>query len=118
MTLKSDIPRYIEVAHWLYEQQCLISARDASEVLGGSVWTMGQVFSKIRSHSNIFVIDEKRIRSKGGMQTLMRVVHILPYTLDQYNQPHRQYEDTCNYVPLTWRDLLCKDWSKLGVKNI
>lgn len=106
-------PNTLQVAHWLYEQQRLVSAREAAEVLGGSTWSMWQTFSKIRLLSDILVIDEQKVRSKGGMLSLMRIVHIYPYTLDENQQPHRQGNDIDNTSPLTWRDLLCRSWNQL-----
>ncbi len=107
-------PNALQVAHWLYEQQRPISAREAAEVLGGSTWSMWQTFSKIRLLSDILVIDEQKVRSKGGMQSLMRIVHIHPYTLDEHQQPRRQSNDTDNTSPLTWHDLLCRPWAQLA----
>lgn len=108
------LPRSLEVAHWIQQQQRLVSAREAVEVLGGSVWSMGQIFSKFHLMSNILVIDEQKIRSKGGMQTLIRIVHIYPYSLDEYQQPYRKRDDTSLNGPLTWRDLVCLPWAKLA----
>lgn len=108
------LPRSLEVAHWIHQQQRLVSAREAVEVLGGSVWSMGQIFSKFHLMSNILVIDEQKIRSKGGMQTLIRIVHIYPYSLDEYQQPYRKRDDTSLNGPLTWRDLICLPWAKLA----
>ncbi|MGN5073619.1 hypothetical protein ACTG2C_01150 [Aeromonas veronii] len=111
-------PSTLQVAHWLYEQQRPVSAREAAEVLGGSTWSMWQTFSKIRLLSDILVIDEQKVRNKGGMQSLMRIVHIYPYTLDDNQQPHRQSNGTDSngtdsISPLTWRDLLCRTWDQL-----
>ncbi len=111
------LPRSLEVAHWIYQQQRLVSAREAVEVLGGSVWSMGQIFSKFHLMSNILVIDEQKIRSKGGMQTLIRIVYIYPYSLDEYQQPYRKREDTSLNEPLTWRDLVCLPWAQLAQIN-
>lgn len=108
------LPRTLQVAHWLYEQQRLVSAREATEALGGSTWSMWQTFSKIRLLSDILVIDEQKIRSKGGMQSLMRIIHIYPYTLDENQQPRRQCYGTNNAFPITWHDLLCRSWGQLA----
>ena len=67
---------------------------------------MWYIFSKIRLLSDILVIDDQKVRSKGGMQLLMRIVHIYPYTLDENQQPHRQRDDADPPSPLTWHDLL------------
>ncbi len=75
---------------------------------------MWQTFSKIRLLSDILVIDEQKVRSKGGMQSLMRIVYIYPYTLDDNQQPHRQSNSTDSTSPLTWRDLLCRLWDQLA----
>ena len=108
------LPRTLQVAHWLYEQQRLVSAREAAGILGGSAWSMWYIFSKIRLLSDILVIDEQKVRSKGGMQSLMRIVHIYPYTLDENQQPHRQRDDADPPSPLTWHDLLCRQWTHLA----
>ncbi len=101
------LPRILQVAHWLHEQQRLVSAREAAEVLGCSVWSMGHIFSKIRLLPDIMVINEQTVRSKGGQQLMIRIVHIYPYTLDEKQHPHRRRDDTDQPYPLTWHDLLC-----------
>ncbi|MFM5870723.1 hypothetical protein ACET6Z_05615 [Aeromonas veronii] len=108
------LPHELQVAHWLYQQQRLVSSREAASALGGTAWSMWQIFSKIRRLSNIIVINEKTVRSKGGMQYLIRVIYIHPYMLDDNLQPHRQNDDVSLYdIPLTWSDLVSSKWSRL-----
>ena len=64
--------------------------------------------------SDILVIDAQKVRSRGGMQSLMRIVHIYPYTLDENQQPHRQRDEAAPPSPLTWHDLLCRSWAQLA----
>lgn len=116
MTPIHDTPlqHYLQIAHWLHEQQRLVSVREAAALLGGSIWTMEQHFAKIRRQLNILVIDEQRVRSRGGQQYLLRIVHIHPYWLDENQQPHRQPDGPDGLTqPLTWYDLLSRQWSQL-----
>ncbi|WP_245194095.1 hypothetical protein [Aeromonas jandaei] len=116
MTLMSDVPlpHYLQIAHWLHEQQRLVSAREAAALLGGSTWAMERHFAKIRRQLNILVIDEQRVRSKGGQQYLLRIAHIHPYWLDENQQPHRQPAGPDGLKqPLTWHDLLSRQWHEL-----
>lgn len=107
--------RTLQVAHWLYEHQCLVTAKEAAEILGGSVWSMNRTFSKIRLLSNIVVIDEQKIRGNkgGGVQSRMRIVHIYPYTLDENQHIHSQRDNADQQYVLTWHDLLCRSWKQL-----
>ncbi|EKP0260208.1 hypothetical protein JFQ93_001456 [Aeromonas sobria] len=117
MTHPTDtpLPRPLQVAHWLYEQQRPVSSREAAELLGGSTWSMWQTFSKMRLLSDILIIDEQLVPARGGQQSLMRILHIYPYILDEHQQPHRQRTDAEQHdVPLTWRDLLCRSWAQLA----
>ncbi|MFM5181579.1 hypothetical protein ACEUAY_18655 [Aeromonas veronii] len=113
---KSDalVPRYVEVAHWLYEQQRFLSARETATQFGDTPWSMGYIFAKIRRRPDIFVFDERQVRISGGKQILIRVNYIRPYRLDEKNQIQRQCSDRDNVGrPLTWHDLLCCKWSDL-----
>ncbi|WP_429123554.1 hypothetical protein [Aeromonas veronii] len=109
---------YLQVAHWLYQQQRAISAREAAEVLGGSTWLMSQHFSKIKKAPDIILSDEQKIPSKGGKQVLLRVIHIYPYRLDEYQQPHRVLSELerCQ-IPLTWHDLVSRPWHQLVARH-
>ncbi|MGR1225478.1 hypothetical protein ACUVMQ_21310 [Aeromonas veronii] len=111
---KTSLPRTLQVAHWLYEQQRFVCTREAAGILGGSVWSMWQTFSKIRLLSNLLVIDEQKVPSRGGQQWLMRIVHIYPYTLDENQQPHRLFDGTDSLSPLTWNDLLRRSWTQIA----
>lgn len=108
------LPRTLQVAHWLYEQQRLVSTREAAAILGGSAWSMWYTFTKIRLLSDVLVIDEQKVPSRGGQQWLLRIVHIHPYTLDENQQPRRQSNGTDTTSPLTWHDLLCRSWAQLA----
>lgn len=113
---KSDmpVPRYVEVAHWLYEQQRFLSAREAATQFGDTPWSMGYVFAKIRRRSDIFVFDERQVRVSGGKQNLIRVNSIRPYRFDEKNHIQLQCSESDNVErPLTWHDLLCCQWSDL-----
>lgn len=110
-----EIPRYLQVAHWIYEQHRMVSARDATDVWGGSAWAMEQIFSKIRLQSDIILSEEALVPSKGRKLYLIRIIYIYPYTLDLEFHPHRQLENNnqCHNVPLTWKDLLGSKWGKI-----
>ncbi|MCX9134870.1 hypothetical protein OKS68_20665 [Aeromonas veronii] len=119
MELKQHmIPRYLQVAHWIYEQNRMISAREAAEIFGGSAWSMEQTLSKIRSQVDIVIYDEKIVPSKGGKQYLMRIIYIYPYWLDTDQRPHRKLDNSYqNDAPLTWKDLLSNKWPQLVVRH-
>lgn len=110
-----QLTRTLQVAHWLYEQQCIVTAKEAAEIFGGSVWSMNRTFSKIRLLTNILVIDEQKIRGNngGGVQSRMRIVHIYPYTLDENQHIHSQRDNADQQYLLTWHDLLCRSWNQL-----
>lgn len=111
-------PRFLIVANWLYEQQRPVSAREAADILGGSAWSMSQHFSRIKKASDIILSDEQKIPSKGGKQVLLRVIHIYPYRLDEYQQPHRVLSESerC-HTPLTWHDLVSRPWHQLVARH-
>ena len=114
LTANVTLSRELQVAHWLYQQQRLVSSREAASVLGGSAWSMWQTYSKIRRLSNIIVINERAVRSKGGIQYLMRVTHIHPYIIDDELQPRRQNGDIFLHdMPLSWSELVSCKWSQL-----
>lgn len=108
------LPRYLQVAHWLHDQQRAISARETADEFGVSSWSIERDFAKIRALSGIVVFDEQRVPSQGGQQYLLRVLRIYPYQLDEYQQPHQQgHEVRESNAPLTWRDLISRPWSQL-----
>lgn len=112
--ISETLPRYLRVAHWLYHQQRAVSSREAADEFGISSWSIEREFSRIRDVPEIIVFDEQRIASRGGQQYLLRVIHINPYWLDEYQRPHRKDVEACAIrAPLTWRDLLSNPWYQL-----
>ncbi|HHQ4553411.1 hypothetical protein [Aeromonas veronii] len=115
---KPPLPRYLQVAHWLHDQQRAISAREAADVFGVSSWSIERDFARVRGLSGIVVFDEQRVPSKGGQQYLLRVLQIFPYWLDEHQQPHQQLASSWDLnAPLTWRDLLCRPWCQLVARH-
>ncbi len=111
-------PRYIRVAYWLYQQQRLISAREAAEIFGVSPWALGEDFAKIRRLPDIFLLEERKVPSSGGLQSLIRVRHIYPYAFDSQQQPYRVAGNAAlRNTPLTWKDLLLRPWHQLVQMN-
>ncbi len=107
-------PLYLRIAHWIYEQRRMISAREVVELWGGSPWAMEQIFSTIRLQTEIILSEEKVVPCKGGKKYLIRVIYIYPYTLDISNIPRRKIElYRGRNVPLGWKDLICRKWSTL-----
>lgn len=110
----SPLPRYLQVAHWLHDQQRYISAREAADVFGVSSWSMERDFARLRALSGIVLFDEHRVPSRGGQKYLLRVLKIFPYGLDEQQQPHHKVVNSwCQNTSLTWRDLLCRPWYQL-----
>ncbi|WP_429076820.1 hypothetical protein [Aeromonas hydrophila] len=108
------LPRYLQVAHWLYEQQRAVSAREAADVFSVSSWSIERDFAKIRALSGIVLFDELRVPSQGGLQYQLRVLRLFPYWLDEYQQAHLQFTSSRDVnTSLTWRDLLCCPWHQL-----
>lgn len=87
---KPSLPRYLQVAHWLHDQQRAISAREVADVFGVSYWSIERDFARVRALSGIVVFDEQRVPSQGGQQYLLRVLQVFPYWLDEHLQPHQQ----------------------------
>ncbi|MGL4616173.1 MAG: hypothetical protein ACRCVV_20225 [Shewanella sp.] len=115
---KSPLPRYLQVAHWLHDQQRAISAREAADEFGVSPRSIERDFSRIRALSGIVVFDEQRVPSKGGQQYLLRVLRLFPYELDEHQQPHQLVTSIGDLnAPLTWRDLLCRSWCQLVARH-
>ena len=73
---KPTLPRYLQVAHWLHDQQRAISVREAADVFGVSPWSIERDFARVRALSGIVVFDEQRVPSKGGQQYLLRVLQV------------------------------------------
>lgn len=112
------LPRYLQVAHWLHDQQRAISAHEAADVFGVSPWSIERDFARVRALSGIVVFDEQRVPSKGGQQYLLRVLQIFPYRLDEHQQSHQQLASSWGLnAPLTWRDLLCRPWCQLVARH-
>ena len=84
---KPPLPRYLQVAHWLHDQQRAISAREAADVFGVSSWSIERDFARVRGLSGIVVFDEQRVPSKGGQQYLLRVLQIFPTGLTNTSNP-------------------------------
>ncbi len=113
-----SLPRYLQVAHWLYDQQRAISAREAANVFDVSSWSIERDFAKIRALNGIVVFNEQQVPSKGGQQYLLRILRIFPYWLDEHQQPHQQHVGGWDPdVPLTWHDLLCRPWYQLVTRH-
>lgn len=118
ITPNPSLPRYLQVAHWLHEQQRAISARETADVFGISSWSIERDFAKVRALPGIVVFDEKRVPAQGGQRYLLRVLRIFPYWLDEHQQPHQQLSSSWGLnAPLTWRDLLCRPWGQLVARH-
>ncbi|HDZ8897877.1 TPA: hypothetical protein RUX41_004257 [Aeromonas dhakensis] len=131
-----DLPRYLRVAHWLLEQQRIVSSREVAAAFNVTPKMMSDDFAKLRKRMDLINFREQKVpcEKHGGWQYALHVFHIHPYHLDERKYPTRQTWDcgNCidirntlegglsssaykfdNRVVLTWRDLLSKNWAQL-----
>lgn len=111
-TIRNSLPRYLDVANWLYNQHRAVSAREVAQAFGVSSWAIERDFAKIRTLSNIIFFDEQQVSSKGGKQYLLRVLKIHPYEIDEHQQLHPILTES-HSLRITWRDLLSRNWNQL-----
>lgn len=106
----------LKVAHWIHDELRPVSIPEAAKSFGVSTWQMEQIFSRIRTKYDIFVFHEHVTITTGGQQTHIRILHILPYEIDEVTHLPKRTSDIIDdiYQPLTWRDLLCRRWSELS----
>ncbi|PPA27860.1 hypothetical protein C3737_22260 [Aeromonas jandaei] len=108
------LPRYLRVAHWLHEQQRLISSREVAELFSVSPKAISDDFAKIRRRTDIMDVHEQKVRDKGVQLYLIHVLNIHPYMLDERKCPHRKEGKRDGLgATLTWHDLLCRQWGQL-----
>lgn len=113
-------PRYLRVAHWLCEQRGWMSSREVAGVFGVSPKSICDDFASIRSRPDLFEINERKAKCRGGEHYLIQVTTVHPYVLDSRRSPHRkghQRPTTLRDSPITWRDLLTCSWHRLDLSK-
>ena len=116
LIMNSMIPRYMKVAHWVYEQKRFVCSRETAKKFGVSAWAIGEDFSKIRLHPEVIVFEEQSVSSRGGKKYLLRIHFINTYQLDDNLQPLLSSELPRGDVrPLTWRDLTSRKWDAINL---
>lgn len=111
-------PRYLRVAHWLYEHQRFMSARELAPLFNVEAKRITDDFARMRKYQHILKIEELKVPIKGGYQYRVRVLQIASYRMDGRNFPvlndHyiNQGEDQLSRV-ITWADLRSSRWRDL-----
>lgn len=112
------MPRYLRVAHWLYEHQRFMSARELAPLFNVEAKRITDDFARMRKYQHIFKIEEQKIPIKVGYQYRVKVLQIASYRMDGRNFPvlndHyiNQYEERPSRV-ITWADLRSSRWCDL-----
>lgn len=102
-------PRYLQVAHWLLEHQCWMSARQMAVIFNVSHKLMCDDFAMIRQRSELFVFDEKTFTFGHVHARAMRITHIHPYVVDGRSHPKTSHEVVmAPRKKITWKDILTR----------
>lgn len=110
----NDMPRYLQIAHWLLEQQQWMSARQVSLIFGVPLKRICDDFSVLRQRRDLFKLDEKERKCRNGYECLMKVIDINAYTLDRRLHPQvSHFEPITSKNNITWRDLVSRPWCQL-----
>lgn len=110
----SEMPRYLQIAHWLLEQQQWMSARQVSLIFDVPLKRVCDDFSVLRQRRDLFELDERERRCRNGYECLMKVVGINSYTLDRRLHPQvSQFEPIAPKSNIAWRNLVSRPWHKL-----
>lgn len=115
MSVRHKVHLDLKVAHWIHDEQRPVSIPEAAKSFGLSTSQMEQIFSRIRTKYDVFIFHEHVMPTTGGQQILIRILHILPYEINEVTHLPRRTPNIIDgiYQILTWRDLLCRRWSEL-----
>lgn len=103
------IPRYLRIAHWIYEQQQFFSSEDISQQFNIPVRRVSDDFALMRRRTDIITLEEAREWRNGTWRRLIKVMMIHTYKLDARKCPRRiggEGYDKSTYIANMWRMLL------------
>lgn len=104
-----SVPRYLHIAHWIYEQQQFFSSEDISQQFNVPVRRVSDDFALMRRRADIITLEETREWRNGTWRRLIKVMMIHTYKLDARKCPRRigaEGYDKSTYIANTWRMLL------------
>lgn len=117
MHITNDLPRYLQIAHWLMAQQQWMSARQVALVFNISSKLACDDFAVLRLRKDLFTLSETSQKCSNGYERLIKVTGIHAYTLDGRRCPHpKQDEPTSprSMPGITWRELVARPWHRLA----
>jgi hypothetical protein len=117
------LPRYLAVAHYIHQQDCMVSVRDVAAEFNITKKMACDDFYKIRQRKDIIIIEQQNEKCGNFTKILLKVVNIYPYTLDKRMSPRcaTVRSDILSNMPtkpsITWDMLVSLPWHRLYQLN-
>ncbi|UNU27981.1 hypothetical protein [Aeromonas hydrophila] len=120
------IPKYIKLAHWLYDQGKPIALTEAANYMGVSLSGVYHYIASIRKCADIFhiKINQISITRNKKEQYAIRVIAIRPYKLVRGRRPTLKdglsdvKENKFVSMDDMWKVLVSKPWEYMRMTNI
>ncbi|WP_421327547.1 hypothetical protein [Aeromonas veronii] len=112
---KNQLPKYLTLAHWLFEKNEYITLQNACEHMNVSLPSIRRYLKSMQSCEHIIDLS---IRYSGLTITGIKVKHIIPYKYVPGRLPQPKWPESCTQKVFGsayfWQKLTRSSWSNIS----